>query len=293
MTSLQLDTYDAGQLLTSSQARTARSISGLPFNLAPAPLVGAVAAGISKEGCRLGRASDMSLVSQMASGIAHDFNNRLQSVMHALDLLKLRLNQGHTAECDLLMESAQNSLLGAAHLTRQLLNFARPGIPMRGRIDVNHVIASMETMLRCAGGGRTDLSVLLGAVPMVVHCDRHQLENALLNLVINAKDAMPKGGWIVVETSLVEQETDTAELSHKRYVRVRVSDTGTGMKQEVVERAFEPFFTTKPAGKGTGLGLAMIKTFAEQSQGYVHLQSAEGVGTEISIYLPCDTGENA
>lgn len=238
---------------------------------------------------RLRRSSDMSLVGQMASGVAHDFNNRLQSVMDALDLLKLRIEQGRSAECDMLMESAQDSLLGAAHLTRQLLNFARPSISVRNRIDINQAVGSMDAILRCVARGRVDLDIQLEAGPMFAYCDRHQLENALLNLVVNAKDAMPAGGRIQVEICRAELKADIDGLKPGRYVRFSVSDTGTGMTEETIRRAFEPFFTTKPAGKGTGLGLSMIKAFVDQSGGHIHLQSAVGIGTTISIYLPCES----
>lgn len=285
MTIAQLRIHDVGEKPRSqTKARASGSSSKFRQSRRIRP---SLAENSPEDESRMRRASDMSLVGQMASGVAHDFNNRLQFVMNALDLLKVRLEQGRAGECDALVESAQDSLMSAASMTRQLLNFARPSMAMQSRIDINRAVGSMETILKCVTGRLIELRTELAAEAMTVCCDRHQLENALLNLVVNARDAMPKGGRISIETCQAQLETDVEGLKRGRYARISVSDTGTGMREEVMKRAFEPFFTTKPAGKGTGLGLAMIKTFVDQLGGHIHLQSAEGAGTAISIYLPC------
>jgi signal transduction histidine kinase len=234
----------------------------------------------------MSRASDMLLVEQMASGVAHDFNNRVQGVMSALSLLKARLQQGRAAECDSLVEAAQTSLLRAGHLTRQLLNFARPSGVERRQIDLNDAIVSMLPIFKCLTGRRIDIELELATGTMIAFCDRHQLENALLNLVVNARDAMPAGGRLRIETSraILDAAMKTLECGH--YARIGVSDTGSGMTKDVMNRAFEPFFTTKPSGKGTGLGLFMVRSFVDQSRGRVEVQSTEGAGTAVSIYLP-------
>jgi signal transduction histidine kinase len=235
---------------------------------------------------RMSRASDMLLVEQMASGVAHDFNNRIQGVMSALSLLKARLQQGRTADCDLLVEAAQTSLLQAGHLTRQLLNFARPIEVARREIDLNDTVRSMLPIFKCLTGRRIEIELKLSTSAAVAFCDGHQLENALLNLIVNARDAMPDGGALRIETSQAILDVDMEDLERGRYARICVSDTGCGMTREVIGRAFEPFFTTKPSGKGTGLGLPMIGKFVHQSKGHVELQSTAGAGTAISIYLP-------
>jgi signal transduction histidine kinase len=238
----------------------------------------------------MSRASDMLLVEQMASGVAHDFNNRIQGVMSALSLLRARLQQGRTAECDLLVEAAQTSLLRAGHLTRQLLNFARPSGVERRKIDLNDAIVSMLPIFKCLTGRRIDIELELATGTMIAFCDCHQLENALLNLVVNARDAMPVGGRLRIETSQAVLDVAMKDLERGHYARISVSDTGSGMTREVMNRAFEPFFTTKPSGKGTGLGLFMIRSFVDQSRGRVELQSTEGAGTAVSIYLPSKSG---
>jgi signal transduction histidine kinase len=242
---------------------------------------------------QLRRASDMFIVGQMASGIAHDFNNRLQGVMSTLDLMMVRLEQGRASECGALVDAAENSLLRATHLAHRLLNFARTSEAVRTTIDVNAAVGSMEAVLKCLAGGRVDVDLELGAGPMLAFCDGHQFESALLNLVVNARDAMPDGGRLCIETCRAGLAVDTQGLRHGRYIRIGVSDTGCGMSRQVISRAFDPFFTTKPAGKGTGLGLPMIKAFVDQSEGHVDVQSAEGLGTAIAIYLPSRSAQPA
>ena len=235
---------------------------------------------------QLRRASDMFIVGQMAGGIAHDFNNRLQGVMSMLNVMRARIGQGRAAECDALADAAQNSLLQAGHLAHRLLSFARADEAVRSMVDVNNAIASVEVVLKCLTGRRIDVSMELGAGSMLAFCDGHQLESVLFNLVVNARDAIPDRGRICIETSHAELTAETPSLKRGRYVCVSVSDTGCGMTKEVIGRAFDPFFTTKPPGKGTGLGLPMVKAFVDQSEGHIDAQSAEGLGTTIAVYLP-------
>jgi signal transduction histidine kinase len=206
--------------------------------------------------------------------------------MGMLGVMRARLEQGRAAECDALADAAQNSLVQAEHLAHQLLRFARADEAVRSMIDLNDAIASVEVVLKCLTGPRTDVRMELGAGPMLAFCDGHQLESVLFNLVVNARDAMPDGGRICIETCRAELTAETLGLKRGRYVCVSVSDTGCGMSKAVISRAFDPFFTTKPPGKGTGLGLPMVKAFVDQSQGHVDAQSVEGLGTTIAIYLP-------
>ena len=203
-----------------------------------------------------------------------------------LNVIRSRLGQGRAAECDVLADAAQNSLLQAGHLAHRLLRFARADEAVRSMIDVNNAIASVEVVLKCLTGRRINVSMELGAGSMLAFCDSHQFESVLFNLVINARDAIPDRGRICIETSHAEVTAETPGLKCRRYVCVSVSDTGCGMTKEVIRRAFDPFFTTKPAGKGTGLGLPMVKAFVDQSEGYIDAQSVEGLGTTIAIYLP-------
>ncbi|HSY85349.1 MAG TPA: ATP-binding protein, partial [Verrucomicrobiae bacterium] len=160
-------------------------------------------------------------------------------------------------------------------------------------VAVNEVIASMETLLRFTLGDRIEFALALTEGASAAICDRQQLENALLNLAINARDAMPGGGRLVIETYHAELGAERANLRRGRYIGIRVSDTGSGMAPEVAERAFDPFYTTKPAGRGTGMGLTMTRHFVERFRGCVELKSALGQGTSIMLYLPCprDRGE--
>jgi PAS domain S-box-containing protein len=231
----------------------------------------------------------MEAVGQLTGGIAHDFNNLLTGIVGSLDLLQTRLNQGRTDNVGRYIDAAMTSANRAAALTHRLLAFARrqPLIP-KG-VDANQLVVSLEDLLRRTIGETIDLSIVAADDLWTTLCDPNQLESALLNLAINARDAMPDGGKLTISTAnaLIDGVTANAlALSPGEYICIDVTDTGTGMSAEVAARAFDPFFTTKPIGQGTGLGLSMIYGFARQSNGHAMIESRIGQGTSIKLYLP-------
>jgi PAS domain S-box-containing protein len=236
----------------------------------------------------------MEAVGQLTGGIAHDFNNLLTGIVGSLDLLQTRLNQGRTENVARYIDAAMTSANRAAALTHRLLAFARrqPLIPKS--VDVNALVVSLEDLLRRTIGEAIDLKVNAARDLWPTLCDPNQLESALLNLAINARDAMPDGGSLVISTANARFDSvtaDTPALSPGDYVRIEVADTGVGMSAEVAARAFDPFFTTKPIGQGTGLGLSMIYGFARQSDGHVTIDSQLGRGTTVRLYLPRQHGD--
>ena len=231
----------------------------------------------------------MEAVGQLTGGIAHDFNNLLTGIVGSLDLLQTRLNQGRTENVGRYIDAAMTSANRAAALTHRLLAFARrqPLIP-KG-VDANQLVVSLEDLLRRTIGETIDLSIGASDDLWTTLCDPNQLESALLNLAINARDAMPDGGKLTISTANATIDGITADapaLSPGEYICIDVTDTGTGMSAEVAARAFDPFFTTKPIGQGTGLGLSMIYGFARQSNGHAMIESRVGQGTSIKLYLP-------
>jgi PAS domain S-box-containing protein len=231
----------------------------------------------------------MEAVGQLTGGIAHDFNNLLTGIVGSLDLLQTRLNQGRSDNVGRYIDAAMTSANRAAALTHRLLAFARrqPLIP-KG-VDANQLVVSLEDLLRRTIGETIDLSIVASDDLWTTLCDPNQLESALLNLAINARDAMPDGGKLTISTAnaLIDGVTaDAPALSPGEYICIDVTDTGTGMSAEVAARAFDPFFTTKPIGQGTGLGLSMIYGFARQSNGHATIESRVGQGTSIKLYLP-------
>ncbi|MGA7996356.1 MAG: ATP-binding protein, partial [Bradyrhizobium sp.] len=235
-------------------------------------------------------------VGQLTGGIAHDFNNLLTGIVGSLDLLQTRLNQGRTDNVARYINAAMTSANRAAALTHRLLAFARrqPLIPKS--VDVNQLVVSLEDLLRRTIGETIDLQIIAAADLWSTLCDPNQLESALLNLAINARDAMPDGGKLTIATSNARLDSvtaDTPALSPGDYVCITVTDTGVGMSAEVAARAFDPFFTTKPIGQGTGLGLSMIYGFARQSNGHVTIDSKIGQGTAVRLYLPRHHGDIA
>jgi hypothetical protein len=236
----------------------------------------------------------MEAVGQLTGGIAHDFNNLLTGIVGSLDLMQTRLNQGRTDNVGRYINAAMTSANRAAALTHRLLAFARrqPLIPTS--VDVNQLVVSLEDLLRRTIGETIDLRIVATDDLWSTLCDPNQLESALLNLAINARDAMPDGGSLTIGTSNSRLDSITAEtpaLSPGDYVCITVSDSGVGMSAEVAARAFDPFFTTKPIGQGTGLGLSMIYGFARQSNGHVTIESKIGRGTSVRLYLPRHHGE--
>jgi PAS domain S-box-containing protein len=238
----------------------------------------------------------MEAVGQLTGGIAHDFNNLLTGIVGSLDLLQTRLSQGRTDNVARYINAAMTSANRAAALTHRLLAFARrqPLIPKS--VDANQLVVSLEDLLRRTIGEAIDLAIAAADDLWFTLCDPNQLESALLNLAINARDAMPDGGKLTIATSNARIEgviADSPALSPGDYICISVTDTGTGMSVEVAARAFDPFFTTKPIGQGTGLGLSMIYGFARQSDGHVTIDSKLGRGTSVRLYLPRHHGEIA
>src|SRR3982075_20817 len=235
-------------------------------------------------------------VGQRPGGIAHDFNNLWTGIVGSLHLLQTRLNQGRTDNVARYINAAMTSANRAAALTHRLLAFARrqPLIPKS--VDVNQLVVSLEDLLRRTIGKTIDLAIVAADDLWFTLCDPNQLESALLNLAINARDAMPDGGKLTITTANARLDggaADTPALSPGDYICIGVTDTGAGMSAEVAARAFDPFFTTKPIGQGTGLGLSMIYGFARQSNGHATIDSKMGRGTSVKLYLPRHLGNAA
>jgi hypothetical protein len=238
----------------------------------------------------------MEAVGQLTGGIAHDFNNLLTGIVGSLDLLQTRLNQGRTDNVVRYIDAAMTSANRAAALTHRLLAFARRQPLVPKLVDVNHLVVSLEDLLRRTIGEAIDLKIVASENLWRTLCDPNQLESALLNLAINARDAMSDGGHLTIATSNVHLDSATMDapaLSPGDYICIDVADTGEGMSAEVAARAFDPFFTTKPIGQGTGLGLSMIYGFARQSNGHVTIDSKLGRGTSVKLYLPRRHGDIA
>jgi PAS domain S-box-containing protein len=238
----------------------------------------------------LRQSQKMEAVGQLTGGIAHDFNNLLQGIIGSLELTRKLIDLGRTGEVDRYLNSAVTSATRAAALTHRLLAFSRRQPLDPKPVKANQVVASMEDLLRRSLSAAIEMELVLAGGLWVTRCDHNQLENAILNLVINARDAMPDGGKLTIETC--NAHLDSADAAHQRditpgqYVCISVTDTGTGMTPDVIARAFDPFFTTKPTGQGTGLGLSMIYGFARQSEGCVKIDSELGRGTTVKLYLP-------
>ena len=245
---------------------------------------------------QLRQAQKMEAVGQLTGGLAHDFNNLLTGITGSLELLQLRVSQGRSNEIDRYVRVAQGAARRAAALTHRLLAFSRRQTLDPRRVDVNRLIAELEDLIRRTVGPPIEVEVVgaPGLWPALV--DANQLENALLNICINARDAMPDGGRLTIETAnkwLDERAGRERELPPGQYLAVCVSDTGIGMSGETATRAFDPFFTTKPLGAGTGLGLSMVYGFARQSNGQVRIYSELGQGTTMCLYLPRHRGDAA
>ncbi len=237
----------------------------------------------------LRQSQKMEAVGQLTGGLAHDFNNLLTGVTGSLELLQTRIAQGRVKDVDRYVNAAQGAAKRAAALTHRLLAFSRRQTLDPKPTDVNRLIAGMEELIRRTVGPEIAVEAIAAGGLWATLVDPGQLENALLNLSINARDAMPGGGRITIETCnkwLDERAARERELPAGHYVTLCVSDTGTGMAPDVIGRAFDPFFTTKPIGQGTGLGLSMIYGFARQSGGQARIYSEVGQGTMVCLYLP-------
>ena len=238
----------------------------------------------------LRQAQKMEAVGQLTGGVAHDFNNLLTVVLGSLERLRVHTADAHP-DLDRLAARAAAAALRGAELTHRLLAFGRRQ-PLAPRpIDVGRLAVGMTALLRRTLGETVDLAVQASESPLLALADPGQVENALLNLAINARDAMPNGGSLVITVSRMrltaESDGAVGELPVGEYIAVALTDTGMGMTPEVRARAFEPFFTTKETGKGSGLGLSMVYGFAKQSGGDVVIDSTPGQGTSVTLYLPC------
>jgi PAS domain S-box-containing protein len=237
----------------------------------------------------LRQAQKMEAVGQLTGGLAHDFNNLLTGISGSLELLQTRMAQGRLTDLDRYINAAQGAAKRAAALTHRLLAFSRRQTLDPKPTSVNGLIAGMEELVRRTVGPAITIEVVGSAGLWPALVDPNQLENALLNLCINARDAMPEGGRITIETAnkwLDLRAARERSLEPGQFLSLCVTDTGTGMTPEVIARAFDPFFTTKPIGEGTGLGLSMIYGFARQSGGQVRIYSEIGRGTTVCLYLP-------
>ncbi len=239
----------------------------------------------------LRQSQKMEAIGQLTGGIAHDFNNLLHVILSSLDLIKQHLPE-RPPRIDLgrLLDAALRNVERAVTLTQQLLAFSRRQ-PLSPRVlDVNKLVASMSQLLRRTLGEDVKLETVLAGGLWPVSADPNQLESAILNLAINARDAMPSGGKLTIETGNVHLDEDYAraegDIEAGRYAMIAVTDSGGGMGPEVVAKAFDPFFTTKGVGKGTGLGLSQVYGYIKQSDGHVKIYSELGEGTTIKLYLP-------
>jgi PAS domain S-box-containing protein len=236
---------------------------------------------------RLAQSQKMEAVGQLTGGIAHDFNNLLLVIAGNLELLEPRLNDEESRS---LLKEAQDAAGLGSKLTDQLLTFARRRHMDAHVIQLNDLVVSITDMLRRTLGEHITLSTSLARDVWATRADPAQFQSAFVNMAVNARDAMPQGGKLVVETRNIELDADHAdyqsELQPGQYVQLSISDTGVGMEPEIRDRVFEPFFTTKEKGRGTGLGLAMVYGFVKQSGGHVTIYSEPGLGTTINLYLP-------
>jgi CheY-like chemotaxis protein/nitrogen-specific signal transduction histidine kinase len=238
---------------------------------------------------QLRQVQKMEAVGQLTGGIAHDFNNMLAVVVGGIDLGLRRLN-GPRREVAMHLNNAMEGATRAAALTRRLLSFARSEPLLPERVDPNELIAGMSDLLDRTLGEQVRVEVDLTSGTWPTYVDPHQLENAIVNLAVNARDAMDGRGLMRIATENVTLAASAVgDIRAGDYVKISVTDTGCGMTAQVLERAFEPFFTTKVVGKGTGLGLSQIFGFAHESGGEVGIESEVGRGTMVSIYLPRTT----
>jgi signal transduction histidine kinase/CheY-like chemotaxis protein len=237
----------------------------------------------------LRQSQKMDAIGQLTGGVAHDFNNMLAIVMGSLDLAARRLQRGDHG-IERYVASAHEGAARAATLTQRLLAFSRQS-PLAPRVTgLNTLVASMSELLRRTLGERIQMQTVLAGGLWPTHVDPNQLESAVVNLAVNARDAMPGGGRLTIETGNIHLDERYAArevgVTAGQYVMIAVTDDGEGMSPQTLEKVFDPFFTTKPVGKGTGLGLSMVYGFAKQSGGHVRVYSEPGLGTTVKIYLP-------
>jgi PAS domain S-box-containing protein len=238
---------------------------------------------------QLFQSQKMEAVGQLTGGLAHDFNNLLAGIIGSLELLRTRLAQGRINDLERYITAGLGAASRAAALTHRLLAFSRRQTLQPVAVDANKLIAGLEDLVRRTVGPAIVVEAVATVGLWPCFCDPNQLENAILNLCINARDAMPDGGRLTIETANAWLDDVTAkerDMPQGQYVALCVTDTGIGMPPDIAARAFDPFFTTKPIGMGTGLGLSMIYGFAQQSGGQTRIYSELGKGTTVKIYLP-------
>ncbi|SAK60757.1 PAS domain-containing sensor histidine kinase [Caballeronia ptereochthonis] len=242
------------------------------------------AAALEKANAALFQAQKMEAIGRLTGGVAHDFNNLLAVLSNGLQVLAM---QSRTPLDMKMIEGMRRAIDRGASLTQQLLSFARQQPLQADVYDLNALIREFDPMLARAGDRTTHCELRLHSGRALALVDAARFEAALLNLVVNAIDAMPDGGAVTISTNIIDSDREvTATLPAGRYVHISVADTGAGMSHDVLAQAFEPFFTTKPAGKGTGLGLSQVYGFITQSGGDVTISSEEGRGTCVDLYLP-------
>jgi nitrogen-specific signal transduction histidine kinase/CheY-like chemotaxis protein len=242
---------------------------------------------------QLRQSQKMEAVGQLTGGLAHDFNNLLTGISGGLEMMQARIAQGRFDELERYFASVRGAADRAAALTHRLLAFSRRQTLDPRPTNIDRLLRGFEELIRRTVGPGIEVRLNGSPRPWPTLVDPNQLENAVLNLCINARDAMPDGGILTIETANVSLDQRAArrlELPAGDYVAIAVADTGTGMSPEVVAKAFEPFFTTKPLGEGTGLGLSMAYGFARQSGGQVEVSSCPAHGTTVTLYLPRHAG---
>jgi CheY-like chemotaxis protein len=236
----------------------------------------------------------MEAIGQLTGGLAHDFNNLLATMGASLQVLQKRLGAGKFDNAERYIGMAQDSVRRAAALTQRLLAFSRRQVLDAKPTDVNRLVNGMEELIRRSVGPEVELEVVGAGGLWLTKVDAPQLENALLNLCLNARDAMsPDGGHLTIETAnkwLDDRAAAELEIPPGQYISLCVTDTGSGISPEIATRIFDPFFTTKPIGQGTGLGLSMVYGFVRQSGGQVRVYSELGCGTTLCLYLPRHLG---
>lgn len=239
---------------------------------------------------QLRQVQKMEAVGQLTGGIAHDFNNMLAVIIGSLEIAKRRLPDDASAKVAQNIDNAMEGAQRAARLTSHLLAFSRQQPLEPQPLDANKLVSGMSEMLRRTIGDALRIETVLAGGLWPSFADRNQLENAILNLCVNARDSMPDGGKLTIETNNAHLDDSYAaahsEVSAGQYIVISITDSGTGMSQEVIERAFEPFFTTKTVGKGTGLGLSQVFGFMKQSHGHLKIYSELGQGTTVKLYIP-------
>jgi signal transduction histidine kinase/CheY-like chemotaxis protein len=245
---------------------------------------------------RFHQSQKMEAVGQLTGGIAHDFNNMIQAITSGLTLMERRVAQGRIEEAGRYIPPMRQAAESAAALTNRLLAFSRRQALRPTAVEPDRLVGGIEDLIRRTLGPFVELQLRLRDGRWNIVCDANQLESALLNLAINARDAMPEGGSLTIATADrtlgAHELSDQVDLKPGKYVEFEIADTGEGMTADVLAHVFEPFFTTKPAGQGTGLGLSQVYGFTRQSGGFVRIESTPGLGATVRLYLPANEGKN-